>query len=352
MKVLLLGEFSGVHTNLKEGLVGFGHDVKLASDGDGYRNFSSDISITPFKSKYIGKILNLLYFIVRLHRFIGYDVVQFINPFVFPYYFHYLGLPKLVFMFNKKTIYYVCGTDPAFLTVSDKLSYFTYDDPASKEYPDYGKKNKLNIHKSFIKDVDVIVPSMYGYYLAYADSPKVQEPIPLPGAGKYIDCIKPLEGKLKILFGITRPGIKGADHILKALEEIKSKHSDKVEITVVSKLPYNEYEVLLSQTDVLIDQCKSYSYGMNAIHAMEKGVIVLSGSEQIAMEYLGVLRCPVINITPDVKQIIDSIEDIITTEAFYQKRIKREIIKYVIKNHNHKIIAQKIINIYKPGLAI
>ena len=35
MKVLLLGEYSGLHNTLKTGLVALGHQVTLVGDGDG-----------------------------------------------------------------------------------------------------------------------------------------------------------------------------------------------------------------------------------------------------------------------------------------------------------------------------
>ena len=38
MKILLIGEYSSVHSTLKEGLTELGHEVVVASAGDGYRN--------------------------------------------------------------------------------------------------------------------------------------------------------------------------------------------------------------------------------------------------------------------------------------------------------------------------
>jgi hypothetical protein len=92
MKILLIGEFSGVHNNLKKGLTELGHDVRLAADGDKYRRFNHDFKIAPFEGRIIGRILNIIHFLYNIRKFIGYDVIQFINPFILPYYFHYVGL--------------------------------------------------------------------------------------------------------------------------------------------------------------------------------------------------------------------------------------------------------------------
>ena len=54
MKILLLGEYSGLFNSLKEGLVELGHNVTLISDGDGFKNYPSDYSwrVSNFGSLY------------------------------------------------------------------------------------------------------------------------------------------------------------------------------------------------------------------------------------------------------------------------------------------------------------
>ena len=51
MKILLVGEFSRFHNNLKDGLLQLGHEVVLASTGDGWRKLPSDINWTAKKFK-------------------------------------------------------------------------------------------------------------------------------------------------------------------------------------------------------------------------------------------------------------------------------------------------------------
>ena len=54
MKILLLGDFSAVHKNLKDGLLELGHDVVLASDGDGFKIFLETL-ILNLSFLFIGK---------------------------------------------------------------------------------------------------------------------------------------------------------------------------------------------------------------------------------------------------------------------------------------------------------
>ena len=47
MKILLIGDCSGVHSTLARGLRSLGHEVCVASDGGGWQNYTN-IPSTPF----------------------------------------------------------------------------------------------------------------------------------------------------------------------------------------------------------------------------------------------------------------------------------------------------------------
>jgi len=346
MKILLIGEFSGVHNNLKNGLIALGHDVKLAADGDGYRNFEYDYQVAPYKGRFLGKFMNIFYFLFNFRKFIGFDVIQFINPFSIPYIYHYVGLIHLIFKFNKNKVYYVCGTDPAFLNSEKKFKYFPFDDHNSVEYPNY-KLCHTKYCNWLIKHMDMIIPSMYSYYVGYSDNNKTTKPVPLPG-NSIIEKnnFSSSNTKLQILFGITRRNVKGAQYILDALERIKTEFHDKVDVKIVEKLDFKSYIRLLKYSDILIDQCKSYDYGMNAINAMENGLIVLSGFEKEAINYLKIKNNPIINIIPDSTQIYSKIKELINLSSFEIQSAKVDSYRYVKKHHDLKVISTKFIDHY------
>ena len=81
MKILLLGEFSGLHWNLAEGLRALGHDVCVASDGCGWRNYPRDIALDRPTDSLRDGICCLLRILRHLPDFRGYDVVQIISPY-------------------------------------------------------------------------------------------------------------------------------------------------------------------------------------------------------------------------------------------------------------------------------
>lgn len=351
MKILLVGEFSGVHNNLKKGLNALGHDVTLAADGDSYRGFDSDFKLKPYSItskmnrivRWFYHLRNILYFIKNYKTFFGNDIVQFISPFAIQS--TYFLISYLIFWLNKKTIYYVCGADPAYLKSEEHFKYFPYDDKKNMEYPKYNGYS-LKYYKRFIKRIDQIIPSMYSYKVGYCNSTKLTDPIPLPGIGKYVGKNEVSDKKINILHGITRFNFKGSKYILEALDELEKRFPQTVNVIVVEKLPFEEYIKLYQNAHIIIDQCKSYDYGMNAIYAMEHGKIVLSGAEDVAMEYLGFEGYQIINIKPNMNQIVAELEKIIRKNSDDISKMENESISFVKKYHNPIKIARKFETIY------
>lgn len=345
MKILLVGERSGVHNNFKKSLIAQGHEAYIAADGDGYKGFGYDFRIMPHKGGWFGKIKNIIYVLKNIRKFLGYDVIQFINPFAIPYYYSFLFITFIIIKANKNSVYYACGTDPAFLSSKNKFKYFPFDDIRDEYYPQYHIFQKLHFW-CFLKLVDKIIPSMYSYAVGYDINPKLTAPLPLPGSGDYIKHIIPVKGRIRILFGITRKGFKGAGYILEALEKIQFKYSNEVEIAIVEKIPYQEYKQKLLSADILIDQCKSYDYGMNAIIGMENGLIVLSGNEKVAQEYLMCETAPVVNITPNPDQIFKAIEQLVLAEKTHLLSLKERSVEYVKNNHCPNSLSKRLVKLY------
>ncbi|HLW33997.1 MAG TPA: hypothetical protein VKX40_17185, partial [Aequorivita sp.] len=95
MKILLVGEYSRLHNSLKEGLQALGHEVILASTGDHFKKFPSDILLKRrFNSGITKKFKVGIYkifgiditsiflkkqFFSHKEKFKNFDVVQLIN---------------------------------------------------------------------------------------------------------------------------------------------------------------------------------------------------------------------------------------------------------------------------------
>lgn len=79
MKILLVGEYSNVHWTLAEGLRLLGHEVKVLSNGDFWKNYPRDYSLVRESGRWSG--VKYMFDLLRLlPKMRGYDVVQLINP--------------------------------------------------------------------------------------------------------------------------------------------------------------------------------------------------------------------------------------------------------------------------------
>ncbi len=75
VKVLLVGDFSGVHTELKRALIDKGIFCFLVSDGDAYKKFHADLFISnKKKSGIIFKLISFLSSKLGLDGFVTFSL--------------------------------------------------------------------------------------------------------------------------------------------------------------------------------------------------------------------------------------------------------------------------------------
>lgn len=80
MRILLLGEFSALHKNLRDGLRELGHEAVVASVGDGWKRIPADIDLGSQATGWRGRLERIARPVWSLPKLTGYDVVQIINP--------------------------------------------------------------------------------------------------------------------------------------------------------------------------------------------------------------------------------------------------------------------------------
>ena len=130
MRILLLGEFSALHKNLKEGLLELGHDVDIASMGDGWKSINRDIDLSADGGFLVSRIKKLIKRYRLLKMVKKYDIVQLINPFEL----HNKAIPnrlyfKKLIQNSKKFFLLAAGSDAYFWRYGrSKLKYGPFDD--------------------------------------------------------------------------------------------------------------------------------------------------------------------------------------------------------------------------------
>lgn len=329
MKILLLGEFSGLMTNVGAGLRKLGHEVFTASNGDTFKDYPADYRWDSKRKGKIGVYETYFNFYSHKKKFTGFDVVFVVTPRIGPRVFwspkdasyrffeflkdhnnkvflsgaglSYVGYDYWYNQKDSKYFHYVNGYMKQSLKMTGK-PYYMYG-------PD--REEKMNEEFHIMSIIDGYIPIMYEYVPYYENHPAYRECIPIPIKAEDYEY-KPNIVKDKIVFfhGITRAS-KGGEYIYAAFEQLEKKYSSVAEFNCKGGLPFDEYVQVLAKTNVVLDDTNAYSLGLNSLYSMVQGRVVMGGSEPVANELIGYDNNPAINLRPDVKYIEEQIEKVI-----------------------------------------
>lgn len=350
MKILLLGEFSSLHNNLKKGLIEQGHSVTLASSGDGWKKIQYDLRLpTPDTGSILSKIVYRIRFFKLLFSIENFDVIQFIGPGIVPTsFFPSKWVIKRLRKKNHKIFMLAAGSDYYYWTVSRKqLQYGPFEDNIKYDL----KKNEVRFLENDFKKfntflanfVDGIIPIMYEYELAYKEFSNLTQVIPIPVDLDNIKMKPQADGeKLLIFHGLSRYGFKGTKYIEEAFMELAVKYSKSADFLIKGKMPINEYLDLMEMTDFIVDQSSSYSLGVNGVFGLAMGKIVFGGAEPESLMSFGINSSPVINIKPDSKDIAKKISQILDSADIDELRTKSR--KYAEDVHCCRKVATQYID--------
>lgn len=352
MKVLLLGEFSGLYKNLKEGLEELGHEAVTASAGDGFKKIPADIDFSSSAPGVLGKIHRKINPLFCVNDLKGYDVVQLVNPFIFYHRF----FPNKYFYDriigqNDKFFISAAGDDAYFWRYGRKaLRYGPFDDFLKydfkkKTHPleleEYFEFNKCLVDKSC-----GVIPIMYEYEVSYQGCDKRLKTIPIAvnlNGVSYSDNV--LSGRLVVFHGLSRYGFKGTRFVEEAFDILSRRYPNDLELIIRGHMPLGEYLELMSKANVVIDQVNSYSCGVNGIYAMAMGKVVIGGAEPESLKSHSVASSPVFNVWPSVESIVSAVEDVLERRNQI-RQMGEEARNYVEVNHSHTKIAQQYIDLW------
>lgn len=373
MKILLIGEYSRLHNSLKEGLMALGHEVTIVGCGDKFKQFPVDFSIYAricndnkianflFKSirKVIGfnleKIEKAIRFYLLLSKLNHYQHVQLINSDAletYPILSRFLY--KKLFQNIQSRSLLVCGDETPIIDYLFKkefkysvLTPYFEDNSIEKEFQFPLKYRNDNYRKTFnwlvkncqkliTSDLDYEIPMQkMGFQTTFIPNPINTDKITFQNIG--------ITDKIVIFLGINRLSYskKGIIYFEKALEIIREKYADKIEIIVSENLPYSEYISTYNRAHILLDQVFAYDQGYNALEAMAKGKVVFTGAET---EFLNQYKLQAddvcINAEPNENEIAKKLSFLIEDPEKINK-ISKNARNFIEKEHAYKIIAEK-----------
>ncbi len=379
MRILLIGEFSRLHNSLKEGLIANGLEVLLVSNGDGFKNYPSDLSTKAvFSNSFIGsfvkkvvfrlfkfdiiKLEHGIRFYFHLHQLKNFDVVQFINESAIqtqPKFEQFL-LQKIINR-NKKCFLLCCGPDYNIVNylISKKERYsimnpYFENEKSKKEFRfilDFANKEHKKLHEFIYKNIRGVIASDIDYHIPMKDNPMYLGLIANPINTEKITYEKPVLNKnINIFLGINRSTYytKGISFFEEALKIIAEKYGDILEITISENVPYYEYIEKYTACHILLDQVYGYDQGYNALEAMAKGKVVFTGAEKEFYEYYKLDEKVAINALPSVENIVEELSILIENPKEIEEIGKRARL-FVEKNHHYISIAENYLQIWNSN---
>lgn len=364
MKILLIGEYSGLHLTLAKGLRKLGHKVTIASDGDTWKAYSRDIDL---KHSEKNRNLNFVFKLFKnLHRLVGYDIVQLINPIFLDIkaennkrIFNFLvRFNNAVFLGANGTDYYYVnhglngGLPKSFLN-NEKLKSA---DHVKKYINNHLRANYIDLNKHIAHTVKGITACCTEYKISYDKHFKEKTTfIPLPintEEHPYCSTIGKTNDKLSFFLGhySQRGIIKGTDVLKNILLELKEQHPDEVDINIVESVPYATYQKLLNSSHVLCEQLYSYGCGMNGVLGLSKGLIVAGGGHQKMLDCFGEdQNRAIIDLPSDKEEVLHIFKSLVANRnTLYDQAQKSRA--FAEKHHDFIKVAKEYLAFWESKL--
>jgi len=375
MRILLIGEYSRFHNSLKEGLLALGHEVTLIGTGDLFKNYPVDINISPTvttSNRLMIRLKNVIYRLTAIDinlietgklfwknksQLKGYHIVQFINSrSIRTTIKQEKKAIQYLYKHNEKLFLSACGTDVPFVEglynspyEYTLLSPYLKDKTLKKHYGStlkYLKENHKKLYNFMESKVRAIIPADVDYIWGLRNTKKATQLIPMPintDLLKYTPLI--IREKIVIFHGINRLNYikKGNNFFEEALERIKRKYPDKVEVIIAENMPYKQYIKAYDQAHILLDQATSLDQGYNAREAMAKGKVVFTGVEKEFVDHYVLKETVAINATPNTDQIFNNLEKLILNPKRIPE-IGHNARAFIEREHNYIKVAQQYID--------
>jgi glycosyltransferase involved in cell wall biosynthesis len=306
------------------------------------------------------KLERAIRFYLFLPQLKNFDVVQLINSDAIETFSTWeIYLYKKLFSQNNKIFLLICGEETPIIDVllknNLKYSILTplFKDSNLKEKYfhtlNYTSTKKRKVYNFIVSKADKIMVSDLDYKIPIEQTQTNCFFIPNPVNIDKIQFIEnPISDKIVIFHGKNKYGFikKGSIYFEKALEEIKAKYGDKIEIVLVNSLPYVKYEQLLNRAHIVLDQVYGFDQGYNALEAMAKGKVVFTGAEIEFYNHYNLTKKVAVNAIDDVNYLVRELSNLIENQERIIE-IGQNARAFIENEHNYIEIAKKYIEVWK-----
>ncbi len=379
MKVLFVGEYSNVYTELSSELKCKGIETFTISDGDAFKNYPADFKFKNNRKSnpsLFRKLVN--YFLFRtgfegVGTFIrnwntlkelstGYDVVQLINPVALSGFGSFLNLIYLNFLKNHNKQIYLSVLGDDYYTVNwfikndFKSDYYKSDHIKQFFKPDWAFKYKycLGYHllnKYAISISEKIIPGLRCYREPYIWTKKITCVVPFPVNNSRLGL--PISIKSGEKINIFHGWQKGREHrkgnliFDRVIRRLEKDYPERLVYNVVQSVPYEEYVKLYNNCHIFLDQLFFEDKGYNGLLGMAAGKVVFSGFYDKALMEYPYYNGEIIGVdaSRDEEDLYNKFKQIVENPDIISK-ISNNAIEFVKRNHLSSIVAEMYLNIW------
>ncbi|MFN3754753.1 glycosyltransferase [Flavobacterium sp.] len=375
MKILLIGEYSRLHNSLKEGLLELGNEVTLLGFKDGFKDFPVDfplvkkwdygllkkvkVGVLKLTGFDISSYLTFKQFQQNQQHFQGFDVVQLINEnSFFCDYQHEKKILNYLFKNNKKVFLLSAGDDYAYVNYNFNhpenpsiVKPYLAGKIADKDFSNvlkFRKKSFKKLHDFIYQNIQGVIATDIDYHIPLQNHSKYLGLIPSPiNLTKFPENELKISDRIIIFHGINRESYfkKGNNYFEKALEVIKQKYANQIDIFVTENVPYNDYINRYNQAHIVLDQLYGHDQGSNALEAMAKGKVVFTNASEAFEKRYNLTEKVAVNAMPDVDYLVTQLSFLIENPEEI-KAIGKRARKFIEKEHDYLKIAEYFTTIW------
>lgn len=246
-----------------------------------------------------------------------------------------LDLPILRLL-GKKTLMHYWGSDVVQTDVAKRYMMFSEKD-LDEIYPGINNKNKRIKISLIDKFVGKSIVGDYSLLPFSPDSIVVRQAIDIAKLS-FVGC-EVKKGPVKIVHAPSKRKIKGTEYVMKTIERLK-KAGCEIDFMLVENVPNCDAINIYKTADIVVDDILQGPYGIFAIECMALGKPVID----YVKDYSNYNDLPIVSADPGnlYEKLLMLIED-----PGLRVELGKKGRKYVEKNHDSKIIARDLIDIYR-----
>lgn len=380
MKILLVGEYSRLHNSLKEGLQKLGHEVTILGFKDGFKDYPIDFPLekkwdSSFRKKIklalliltgfdISSFLTYRQFWKKRNKFKDFDIVQLINEnSFFCNYTHEKKILKYLFKHNKKVFLLSAGDDYMYVNYNFEhpenpsvAQPYLAGKIAEKDFSNvlkYRTKPFEKLHKYIYENIQGVIATDIDYHIPMQNHPKYLGLIPSPiNLDKFSISKIEITDKIVLFHGINRESYfkKGNDFFEKALQIIKDKYGNKVEILTVENVAYEQYINKYDKANIVLDQLYGHDQGSNGLESMAKGKVVFTNASELFEKHYNLTEKVAINGLPNVDYLVKELSFLIDNPNEIIALGKRARI-FIEREHDYFRIASNYLALWQKANA-